>query len=201
MSTRAVYTFKATNSGMPDFSVYKHHDGYPSGAAEAITKTLPLAWPLPRYENDEFSAAFVAANKNGGGSVRLTTDANAHGDLAFRYEISLSSGSLSSGSLSITAYESDGWNQWALAFTGTLAEFATWANDGRCIMNAALDQLRYVTAAICGLAMRHTSFRFSKAYRHGESAFHRAVYVCVSTVAANYVADGLTVRECLRWGR
>jgi hypothetical protein len=64
-----------------------------------------------------------------------------------------------------------------------------------------MDQLRYVTAAIMGLAMRRTSFRFSKAYRHGETRIHRLVYACVSTVAANYVADGLNVRECLKWGR
>lgn len=30
-----------------------------------------------------------------------------------------------------------------------------------------------------------TGFRFSKAYRHGETRWHRAVYACVNTVQAN----------------
>lgn len=123
MSTRAVYTFKATDPGQPDFSVYKHHDGYPSGAAEFIAKALPLAWPLPRYENSEFAAAFVAANKEAGGGVYLTGGCDAHGDLDYRYEIALEE-----QHLRVTVYEADGWNQWANGFSGTLAEFTTWAN-------------------------------------------------------------------------
>src|SRR5271166_6263079 len=66
MSTRACYRFIPEN-GPNDWpgvvTVYKHHDGYPSGAAAAIEAALPYAWPLPRYEADEFAAAFVAANK------------------------------------------------------------------------------------------------------------------------------------------
>jgi len=59
MSTRAMYTF--TGSGT--FHVYKHHDGYPSGAVQWIRAALDHAWPLPRFEADDFAAAFVAANK------------------------------------------------------------------------------------------------------------------------------------------
>ena len=33
-----------------------------------------------------------------------------------------------------------------------------------------------------------TGFRFSKDYRWGVSRFHRAVYTCVNTVAANHIA-------------
>lgn len=68
MSTRAVYTF----IGCAEFDrgerhhVYKHCDGYPSGAADAIAAAIPLAWPLPRFEADEFAAAFVAGNKERG---------------------------------------------------------------------------------------------------------------------------------------
>jgi|HubBroStandDraft_6_1064221.scaffolds.fasta_scaffold4807829_1 hypothetical protein len=44
MSTRACYRF-IPNSGPDDFpgvvTVYKHHDGYPSGAAQAIEAALP----------------------------------------------------------------------------------------------------------------------------------------------------------------
>ena len=40
-------------------TVYKHSDG----AVCWINKALEHAWPLPRFEADEFAAAFVAANK------------------------------------------------------------------------------------------------------------------------------------------
>jgi hypothetical protein len=66
MSTRACYRFFPSN-GPNDWpgvvTVYKHSDGYPSGAAEAIEAALPYAWPLPRFEPDEFAAAFVRGNK------------------------------------------------------------------------------------------------------------------------------------------
>jgi hypothetical protein len=66
MSTRACYRFID-----PDTSevatVYKHHDGYPEGAVCWITKALDYAWRLPRFEADEFAAAFVAANKPSAG--------------------------------------------------------------------------------------------------------------------------------------
>ncbi len=66
MSTRACYRFFPLN-GPNDWpgvvTVYKHSDGYPSGAAKAIAAALPCAWPLPRFEPDEFAAAFVRANK------------------------------------------------------------------------------------------------------------------------------------------
>jgi len=44
-------------------TVYKHHDGYPSGAAKAIEAALDHAWTLPRFEPAEFAAGFVTANK------------------------------------------------------------------------------------------------------------------------------------------
>src|SRR5713101_2351532 len=66
MSTRACYRFFPLN-GPNDWpgvvTVYRHHDGYPSGAATAIEAALPHAWPLPRFEAEEFAAAFVRANK------------------------------------------------------------------------------------------------------------------------------------------
>ena len=81
MSTRAVYTFSDEDTA--PIHVYKHHDGYPyasynSGRGEAggllwIKKAKELAWELPRFEADEFAAAFVAANKTGEGGCRLIT--------------------------------------------------------------------------------------------------------------------------------
>lgn len=62
MSTRAVYSFFGDDDAPRH--VYKHSDGYPTGACEWIEAALEHAWKLPRYENDEFAAAFVAANKS-----------------------------------------------------------------------------------------------------------------------------------------
>jgi len=84
MGTRAVFTFKDEDQS---FSVYTQYDGYPEGAAKFLTKTLSFAWPLPRFEPDEFAAAFIAANKKDEGCFRLTTGPGAHGDLAYEYEI------------------------------------------------------------------------------------------------------------------
>jgi hypothetical protein len=85
MGTRAVYTFIDKDDR---HSVYKHWDGYPSLACKFIANALPLAWPLPRFEADEFAAAFVAANKKEAGDVRLTAGPDAHWDISYAYEIS-----------------------------------------------------------------------------------------------------------------
>ena len=72
MGTRAVYFFEERLDDDSYYGVYKHYDGYPQGAADHIEKAKAYAWPLPRWEADEFAAAFVAANKNPkGGEVRL----------------------------------------------------------------------------------------------------------------------------------
>ena len=71
MGTRAVYFFEDKND-KSYYGVYKHYDGYPQGAASHIEDAKSYAWPLPRWEADEFAAAFVAANKNPkGGEIRL----------------------------------------------------------------------------------------------------------------------------------
>lgn len=69
MGTRAVYFFKDSDAV---YGVYKHYDGYPKGAVSHIEDAKAYAWPLPRWEADEFSSAFVTANKNKkGGEIRL----------------------------------------------------------------------------------------------------------------------------------
>jgi hypothetical protein len=68
MSTRAIYTFKDPSYII---HVYKHHDGYPEGAAEALVAAKKAAWEGSRYEADEFAAAFVAANKTSSCGIRL----------------------------------------------------------------------------------------------------------------------------------
>jgi hypothetical protein len=84
MSTRAIYTFK----GFGDtHHVFKHYDGYPTGAADALARAMQNAWVLPRYEPDEFAAAFVAGNKPGGGGVRLARKRTEYVDVSFGYTI------------------------------------------------------------------------------------------------------------------
>lgn len=123
MSTRAVYTFKDSQD---EYHVYKHHDGYPSGAAVAITNALKYAWQLPRFEACEFGAAFIAGNKAEGGGVYLTHHYKDHGDLEYRYEITCID-----KELNVTAFELiDGVldETWHEIFTGTLHEFIRFAN-------------------------------------------------------------------------
>jgi len=72
MSTRALYTFKGSDGdytfkgsdGDQDWNVYKHSDGFPSGAAVTLLAAQQwFAWKVPRYESDEFACAFIAAAK------------------------------------------------------------------------------------------------------------------------------------------
>lgn len=115
MSTRAVYTFKDEDS---EFHVYKHHDGYPQGAARWIENAVVYAWPLPRFEACEFGAAFIAGNKETrGGGVYLTTHWKDHGDLEYRYEITCDN-----RNHIVKAYTIRG----DLLFTGTIQEFKEW---------------------------------------------------------------------------
>lgn len=51
--------------------------------------------------------------------------------------------------------------------------------------------IRIFLASLIAPRMARTGFRFSKAYRHGETLFHRTVYALVSTVHANIEADRL----------
>lgn len=121
MSTRAVYTFKDDDN---EFHVYKHHDGYPSGAVEFIEKAIPFAWKLPRFEGSEFGAAFIAANKEyGGGGVYLTTHWKDHGDLDYRYEITANG-----NDLIVRAYSTHGGSP--TIFKGTIQEMKAWVAKG-----------------------------------------------------------------------
>ena len=105
MSTRAIYTFKGFGEA---HHVYKHHDGYPSGAAQWLEAALELAWELPRYEPDEFAAAFVAANKKSPGGIRLAKSQTTHRDVAFAYVIEPDK--KVPGLLKLTAYSADFWD-------------------------------------------------------------------------------------------
>lgn len=131
MSTRALYTFKGSKELPGNFNIYKHHDGYPTGALNVLQETLKYAWELPRYESDEFAAAFCTAGKmqspTSGGGVRLMPGgdpakvADKHcGDIEYRYEISLKG-----TDLHVKAMRASG----EVLFTGTFAAFAAWAPE------------------------------------------------------------------------
>ena len=84
MSTRAIFTFKGFGE---THHVYKHHDGYMTGAAAALGAALKMAWTPPRYEPEEFGAAFVAANKPEGGGIRLARKRTEHVDVEYGYTV------------------------------------------------------------------------------------------------------------------
>jgi len=126
MSTRALYSFVDEHGS---YHVYKHHDGYPSGALKAIAKALSVAWQLPRFEADEFAASFVAANKDQGGGVCLTMgkrwqDAIAP-DCQYHYTIRMRD-----GELYVICDEVSGWGakpRQSLLQAGSLAHMSAWS--------------------------------------------------------------------------
>jgi len=137
MSTRAVYTF-VDNDG-PEIHVYKHHDGYPEGEHGAICtigKALKYAWPLPRFEADEFAASFVASAKvadndsSPAGGVRLLNGGRDvfPGDIAYHYVVTTKDGEL----FIECRYPGNAKNKHtgALRKRGTLAEMKAWAMKG-----------------------------------------------------------------------
>ncbi len=153
MSTQALYTFIDGHDNQDRVNVYKHHDGYPSGACEAIQNALKHSWQLPRFEADEFAAAFCAGNKPNakevaerqgwddeekalqyvGGGVRILPSGPwekvAAGDNVFRYEIKCVEGELFVSAYSISNdYKTDKWSS-ELLFVGTLAEFEKFVQE------------------------------------------------------------------------
>lgn len=124
MGTRAVYTFKDADDS---FHVYKHWDNDPVGACDFIHKATKLAWPLPRFEADEFATSFIAANKDGAGGVRLTKSPSHHCDLEYIYEVSFSG---THKALWIAAYEAvynlDGKLKKRLIYRGVFGAFREW---------------------------------------------------------------------------
>ena len=130
MGTRGIYKFIDQDSA---YYVYKHWDNYPSGAAVFIQNTLKLAWKLPRFEADEFSASFIAANKKEGGGVRLMHELE--GDktniiaslremwIEYLYEISCKDNKLHIKAIDI--------QKGACCFDGALDEFSAHYPDDR----------------------------------------------------------------------
>lgn len=71
MGTRAIITFIDNDNDNPNFNVYQHWDGDPTGVLPLLGRACAKAWALNRFEADEFAAAFVATAKTGEGNIRL----------------------------------------------------------------------------------------------------------------------------------
>lgn len=135
MSTRAIYTFKDDRE---EFHVYKHDDGYPEGALGFIEAATLRAWPLPRFEPDEFGAAFIAANKTSDGGVRLMATGPwrdvAAADIQYRYEITCQGDALHVAAFEVscdwTRSENHG-NHWTEKelYRGPMADTVAWLVD------------------------------------------------------------------------
>lgn len=101
MSTRCTITVRDRKGDNESFSVYRHQDGYPEYVVPDLKQALSYAWPLPRFEADDFAAAIIAAFKKPGryaypgvgypeqqgGNIRMSGGRDSHGDTAFHYEI------------------------------------------------------------------------------------------------------------------
>lgn len=94
MSTKGLYTFK---DAIGKYQVYVHWDNMPEEAIVKIKRAMEKAWVFPRFEADEFAAAFVASNKNGEGNVRLLPHNNhevGDFDCEYHYTITFENGKL-----------------------------------------------------------------------------------------------------------
>lgn len=123
MGTRAVYTF---TKGNEEFHVYKHYDGYPEGASQFLMAALNKAWGLPRFEPDEFAAAFIAANKEDAGDIRLMPSGPiediAPADIEYHYIVSQAP----NGQLIVKANSMNCWEGFSIVgqvFYGRLKDF------------------------------------------------------------------------------
>ena len=120
MGTRAVITFIDEHD---THHVYKHWDGNPVDILQGIERATAYAWPLPRFESDEFATAFIAANKpKGGGDIRMSHTYEDSPDLAYRYEVRLSRGKLDVRAFTpIYGANGDvaGWAKYAIAVATT----------------------------------------------------------------------------------
>lgn len=103
MSTRCTLTARDARGS---HTLYRHSDGYPTtehGVLNTLRLAFPYAWPLPRFEADDFAAAIVAAWKapaspdNGpyarqGGNIRMCSGRNRISNTEYHYDITLAKG-------------------------------------------------------------------------------------------------------------
>ena len=107
MSTRASYKFESNTNYLPDVIVYKHHDGYPTGAA----LWLHNATDFDSRGRSITPESFIRENE------RLEITAAPHGDEEYRYHI------LSGGEKLIAMHREIGEDEWDVFFDGELSDF------------------------------------------------------------------------------
>lgn len=100
MATRATYEFVSEWS--PTTVIYKHHDGYPQGAAQWL-KNVRTAEDFIR-KNDE---------------AEITTSHAVHGDTEYRYTVR----ALPAGNSEIWVEHRYDWRSWEIVFQGSAEEF------------------------------------------------------------------------------
>ena len=93
MGTRAVISFEDGNG---EFFVYQHWDGDPDAVLVNIMNTfaVQMCWEWPRWEADEFAAAYIAANKSGPGNLRIAKSITENGGLSYSYIVKAIEGRL-----------------------------------------------------------------------------------------------------------
>ena len=90
--------------------LYRHWDGYPdseTGVLADLEKAFPYAWPLPRFEADDFAAAIIRAWKGeGGGNIYVDGAPKGwekiHGDVEWIYIIQPRAERKKNGALKLT---------------------------------------------------------------------------------------------------
>lgn len=68
MATRCNIIVKDKESKI---QLYRHWDGYPEAVVPELEQALQFAWPLPRFDARDFSAAIVRAWKQEGGNIYI----------------------------------------------------------------------------------------------------------------------------------
>ena len=104
MSTRCTITVQ---DAIGSYTLYRHSDGYPEsehGVLASLASVLPLAWPLPRFEADEFAASIIAAWKKIPGGIRMVA---AGRDLGVEYHYVIRPANVP-GTLEVQVFSVDG---------------------------------------------------------------------------------------------
>lgn len=117
MSTRATYLFSNTSMAGEDVCIYIHHDGYPSGAAQYLSRAKHLS----SRDRRPLLESFIAANKG----AEITRCHSVHGDTDYRYFISgTGNGLVTCHSRHVSLEDDEGFStHWKEIFSGSLNKF------------------------------------------------------------------------------
>jgi hypothetical protein len=119
MSTRATYLFSNTSMAGEDVCIYIHHDGYPSGAAQYLSRAKHLS----SRDKRPLLESFIAANKG----AEITRCHSTHGDTDYRYSITSTGYGLADvtcHSRHLSLEDDEGFStHWKEIFSGSLNRF------------------------------------------------------------------------------